>query len=151
MSTNYSFQKILVIDDDPDDFSFVKEAIIASYPDVDVCHIASCKEVANYTGDIPDLIFLDLNMPDYDGFHWLNGIRTKGYENLPVVVFTTSNNAQHIVKAYRNGANLFFTKPSSFRALQKGVQKIMELNWSDPAQVTRHFYTEEKCLPLLVA
>jgi DNA-binding response OmpR family regulator len=151
MSTIHHFQNILVIDDDHDDFTLIKEAVNTTYPDVDVHHISSCKEVSNYNGALPDIIFLDLNMPDYDGFHWLNSIRDKGYNDLPVVVFTTSSNAQHIIKAYRNGANLFFTKPSSFRALQKGIQKILELNWKDPAQVTRHFFNEGKCMPLLVA
>jgi len=141
----------MVIDDDEDDFFFLRDAIQKLYPEIDVKHVSNCSEALQYDGAFPDLVFLDLNMPEYDGFYWLNGIREKFDKELPVIVFTTSSNTQHISKAYKDGANLYFTKPNTFSTLVKGVQKILEMNWQYPSQVTKHFFNENKCAPLQVA
>ncbi|HZI01517.1 MAG TPA: response regulator [Flavisolibacter sp.] len=151
MIQQQKIQTIIVIDDDPDDFNLLKEAFGSVDSRIDVIHIASCEAGRNYKGALPDLVFLDLNMPDYDGFHWLNGIREKAEKELPVIVFTTSSNTQHISKAYTLGANLFFTKPNSFGTLLKGIQKILEMDWQKPAHITKRFFNEGKCLPLQVA
>lgn len=65
---------------------------------------------------LPDLIFLDLNMPKKNGFEVLNYLRMHTiFRQIPVVVFTTSQAEDDILEVYKLGANSFIHKPSTFR------------------------------------
>ncbi len=73
----------------------------------------------------PDIILLDLNLPRKDGREVLAEI--KGDENLkriPVVVLTTSQAEEDILKAYNLSANCYITKPVDFDQFVKIVQSI---------------------------
>ncbi|MEH1773693.1 response regulator [Nostoc sp.] len=73
----------------------------------------------------PDIILLDLNLPRKDGREVLAEI--KGDENLkriPVVVLTTSQAEEDILKAYNLCANCYITKPVDFDQFVKIVQSI---------------------------
>ena len=73
----------------------------------------------------PDIILLDLNLPKKDGREVLAEI--KGDENLkriPVVVLTTSQAEEDILKAYNLAANCYITKPVDFDQFVKIVQSI---------------------------
>jgi CheY-like chemotaxis protein len=75
---------------------------------------------------LPDVIFLDLNMPFKNGFQCLREI--KGNEKLkkcPVIVMTTSQNLDDINLAYELGAALFLIKPSDFTILKIILEKII--------------------------
>lgn len=64
---------------------------------------------------LPDILFLDLNMPRKDGFECLQQIRADPrFNNLPVVMLTTTGDHTVIDQAYRLGANLYAQKPTSF-------------------------------------
>ncbi|MEH2325742.1 MAG: response regulator [Nostoc sp.] len=73
----------------------------------------------------PDIVLLDLNLPRKDGREVLAEI--KGDENLrriPVVVLTTSQAEEDILKAYNLCANCYITKPVDFDQFVKIVQSI---------------------------
>ncbi|MCC5615134.1 response regulator [Nostoc sp. CHAB 5836] len=73
----------------------------------------------------PDIVLLDLNLPRKDGREVLAEI--KGDENLkriPVVVLTTSQAEEDILKAYNLAANCYITKPVDFDQFVKIVQSI---------------------------
>lgn len=73
----------------------------------------------------PDMVLLDLNLPKKDGREVLAEI--KGDENLkriPVVVLTTSQAEEDILKAYNLSANCYITKPVDFDQFVKIVQSI---------------------------
>ena len=76
--------------------------------------------------DKPDIIFLDMNMPVKNGLECLEEIRgTAGYEQVPIVILSTSV-AQYLWEsAYRNGANLYIPKPTSFNGLIEILQKCL--------------------------
>lgn len=79
---------------------------------------------------LPDIIFLDLNMPMKSGYECLAEIRrTKGMENYVVVIFTTTNLAKDIDMLYGMGANLFITKPTDYNKLKDMLQKIFKGEW----------------------
>ena len=130
-------QSILVIDDDRDDFEIVSEAIREIDPEISVCFLNRFEDWDRNKDRSFDLVLLDINMPLYDGFAWLKGIRKQGYSNLPVIMYTNSANPDNIVKAYDDGANLYFTKPESFSGLVKGLQKLITLDWTNPFYVTQ--------------
>lgn len=139
MNTISAVRSILVIDDDPDDFEQVSEAIKEVAPGVMVHFLDRCEDIKKFLRHEIDLVLLDINMPRYDGFHWLRAIREHGYNNLPVIMYTNSTRPAHIAKAYEEGANLFFPKPERFDHLLRGLKTLVELNWENPGSITEKY------------
>jgi CheY-like chemotaxis protein len=73
----------------------------------------------------PDLILLDLNLPRKDGREVLAAIKTDAsLKNIPVVVLTTSQAEEDVVRAYNLNANCYVTKPVDFAQFTRIVQAI---------------------------
>ena len=79
----------------------------------------------------PNVIFLDLNMPGKSGFDVLKELKgSTAYKNIPVVVFSTSNDQYNIAKSRELGANYFVTKPDSFGKFKKSIEHTLSINWT---------------------
>ena len=77
----------------------------------------------------PQLILLDLKLPRINGLEVLKELRSSPEtRNIPVVVFTSSNEESDIKQTYRLGVNSFIQKPIDFNEFTKVVQK-MGLYW----------------------
>lgn len=75
----------------------------------------------------PDLILLDLNLPRKDGRTFLAEMRTDAdLKSIPVVVLTTSEAEEDVVKSYRLGANCYITKPVGLAEFTRVVNSIEE-------------------------
>ena len=75
--------------------------------------------------NIPDLILLDLNMPRKNGKEALKEIKeNQELRKIPVVVLTTSEAEEDIIKTYDLGVNSFITKPVSFDGLVEVVKAV---------------------------
>lgn len=73
----------------------------------------------------PDLILLDLNLPRKDGREVLCEIKSDpGLRSIPVVVLTTSQAEEDIIRAYDHNANCYITKPVDFDQFMKVVKSI---------------------------
>jgi len=73
----------------------------------------------------PDLVLLDLNLPRMDGRAFLAEIRADDrFKSIPVVVLTTSQAEEDIVKSYRLGANCYITKPVGLTEFTRVVNAI---------------------------
>jgi CheY-like chemotaxis protein len=73
----------------------------------------------------PDLILLDLNLPKMNGFEVLEKIKTDPVlKVIPVVVMTTSNAEEDVIKSYEHFANCYVTKPVDFEQFMSIVQTI---------------------------
>lgn len=74
---------------------------------------------------LPDLILLDLNMPRLDGRGFLAKLRQHDQlKAIPVVVLTSSDAEQDIVKSYKLGANCYVNKPVGLDEFQKIVRTV---------------------------
>ena len=70
----------------------------------------------------PDLMLLDLNLPDTDGIAILERVRSvHPRECLPIVVFSSSSSQQDIASAYGAGASAYLVKPVSFEDTVKSL------------------------------
>jgi CheY-like chemotaxis protein len=112
---------IVMIDDDEDDCSIIREALGESELDHTLTIIGSGQKLMDYLHgsgkyeglgpQFPDLILLDLYMPDRNGRDVLREIRKDaGLRNLSVVVLTDSTNWSELQECYRLGATAVFTK-----------------------------------------
>jgi len=73
----------------------------------------------------PDLILLDLNLPKKDGREVLAAIKSDaGLKTIPVVILTTSQAEEDVVRAYNLSANCYVTKPVDFEQFTRIVQLI---------------------------
>jgi CheY-like chemotaxis protein len=108
---------VLYADDDQDDLDLVLDAFARFTDNVDVITAQDGYEALSYLKNLPllepspCLIILDMNMPRLDGKETLMAIRSlKRYQDVPVVMFTTSSFPLDKDFADRNGAG-FITKP----------------------------------------
>ncbi len=76
---------------------------------------------------VPDLILLDLYMPDMDGYAVLRELRPK-HPTLPVIMLTAENSLDTVVKVMRAGATDFIAKPASAGRLTLAVENALKMN-----------------------
>lgn len=129
--------KIVVTDDDQDD----REFFAAAVEDLNLNnHVQFCKngmELLDHLYDdkldMPDIIFLDLNMPILSGFETLQQIRENDkFKNIPVIaIYSTSATQDGINTTFTLGANAYVVKPISFGDLKKLVKKVLETDWEE--------------------
>ena len=104
--------KIMIVDDEPITLDvlagFLEEAGYAST----VLTEDSPGALALARAENPDLVLLDLMMPEVDGFEILSGIRAEeGWQHLPVIVLTAAADAETKLRALKLGATDFLAKP----------------------------------------
>jgi CheY-like chemotaxis protein len=122
---------ILWADDDADDLQMMREILTKNNRDYSIVEVGNGKEALNYLAkakaadQLPSLVILDINMPVLDGKETLAIIKnSKEYNNVPVVIFTTSDS--ELDKMYCRRFNTeMITKPPSFSTLEKTVVKLL--------------------------
>jgi CheY-like chemotaxis protein len=124
---------ILLADDDNDDCQFFKEALeelplttqLTTVHDGDQLMHLLTKE----TDRLPDVLFLDLNMPRKNGFTCLKEIkRDKKLTHLPVIIFSTSFDENVADLLYKNGAQYYICKPADFSHLKNVIHEAIKLS-----------------------
>jgi CheY-like chemotaxis protein len=125
--------EILLVEDNPGDARLTREALAMSQLRSNL-HLARDGEEAlaflRHEGRFadapaPDLILLDLNLPRRSGREVLEEVKKDvALMHIPVVVLTSSQAEEDIMRSYQLHANCFITKPVDFEQLNKVVQGI---------------------------
>lgn len=124
---------ILLIEDNPGDIRLTQEAFKEGNLNIDLGVVMDGVEAIKYLrkeekySDVstPDLILLDLNLPKRDGREVLEEIKNDDFlKRIPVVVLTTSNAEQDILKSYNLHVNCYINKPVDFDRFFDIIQKI---------------------------
>ena len=121
--------RIVVVDDDQMSLKLAKR--VFDRAGVEGRYLGSGEEaVAYFNGtDIPDLILLDIHMPDMDGFEVLKRLKSHpAYRNVPVVFLTGDEDVKSETAGLHAGAADFIRKPFAAEILLKRVRNIIELN-----------------------
>jgi len=128
--------KILLIEDNPDDELLTIRALKKNNIVNDIIVKRDGVEALDYlfgTGshssidshEMPQLILLDLKLPKLDGLEVLKRIRGSEHTRfIPIVILTTSNEQQDIMKSYEDGANSYIRKPVDFDQFVESVKQL---------------------------
>jgi CheY-like chemotaxis protein len=77
---------------------------------------------------LPDVLFLDLNMPRKNGFVTLGEIkRNNQLDSLPVIIFSTAFEQKKVNQVFRDAAHYYIRKPTDFSELKKIINKVLTL------------------------
>ncbi len=119
----------LLADDDADDAEMFCEAL-AQIDEAIVCRCAeNGRELLaqlNELGSLPDLIFLDINMPVMNGRECLQQLKSNDrYRHIPVFIYSTSSHQKEMDTARESGALCFLTKPTGFAELKEILAMIV--------------------------
>jgi Methyl-accepting chemotaxis protein len=119
-------QKILMVDDDTIHLEMVQTVLSNDY---DVTTAKSSKEALGlfYQGLVPQLILLDLVMPEMDGWNTYNRIKAiSGLHDTPIAFFTVSSDPKDIKRAREMGAIDYIKKPYNADDLLNRIGKILK-------------------------
>lgn len=124
---------ILLVEDNPGDARLTREALMQSKVRNHLHHARDGEEAMAFLrrespfehAPTPDLVLLDLNLPRRDGREVLEDIkRDPRLQHIPVVILTSSQAEEDILRSYRLHANCFITKPVDLEQLTKVVHGI---------------------------
>lgn len=123
---------ILLADDDIDDCDFFKDALETLPIITRLTIVHDGEELMRYLHEnstrLPHVLFLDVNMPRKNGYECLAEIKKNDtLKDLPVVMFSTSNERDKINILFRNGANIYVRKPGNFIQLVQIIQHALPL------------------------
>jgi CheY-like chemotaxis protein len=124
---------ILLVEDNPGDIRLTQEAFKECKMNIDLNYVTDGVEAIRYLKQLPpyenmplpDLILLDLNLPKRDGREVLEEVKSDNFlKRIPIVVLTTSNAEQDIIKSYNLHVNCYINKPVDFDHFFDIIQKI---------------------------
>ncbi len=121
---------ILLADDDTDDCAFFEEALGDILLTTNFTAVHNGEQLMHHllvdAVVLPDIIFLDLNMPRKNGFECLAEIKQHHKLKLvPVIIFSTSYEQEVVNLLYHGGAHYFIRKPAQFSKFKKIIHHAL--------------------------
>jgi len=121
--------RIYLAEDDQDDINFFGEAL-GEVSDASTLEVFGdghdLLEHLKNGETLPEIIFLDINMPVMNGLECLKRIRENSrFDHIPVIMLTTTSARATIELAYNDGANLFVKKPYNYRDPRAMIQFVV--------------------------
>ncbi len=121
---------VFIVDDDEDDRQFLMEVIAQINPRTifkqfnngqDALHALEAAEAS-----LPDIIFLDLNMPRLNGRQCLQQLKeNKRTSDIPVVIYTTGKKEDDMEEAQKSGSIHYIIKPTCRKDLKKEIEFVL--------------------------
>lgn len=132
MNSNQTIS-ILICEDNPGDVYIINSVLANSSTSYDLHYVSNGEAALEYlhrTGQYknelrPDLILLDLNLPQRHGFEVLKEIKTSPeFKAIPVIVLTSSQSEQDVIKSYELHCSCFVTKPLGLNDFTNAMKDI---------------------------
>lgn len=125
---------ILLADDDDDDRLFFRDAINEVKIKTIVTTVNDGVELMEYLNRpdiiLPNVVFLDLNMPRKGGMECLKEIRNNSLlKDLSIAIYSTSASEEDIEETFVKGANIYIKKPNDFGELKRVLGEVIAINW----------------------
>ncbi len=124
---DYSNYNVLVVDDVPLNLLLVEKMLGRYKFNVDTAS-GGQQALDKIAEKKPDVVLLDLMMPNIDGYEVLRRLRLSAEtKHLPVIILSALNSDADIIKGFKAGANDFVTKPIIMDKLIKAILKQVEI------------------------
>ncbi|MBL7717598.1 MAG: response regulator [Flavipsychrobacter sp.] len=124
---------IFYADDDKDDREVFTDALSDIDRNLSVVTHEDAEELLHamhHPPPTPNVLFLDLNMPGKNGFDVLKEIRQNStFDEVPVVILSTSSDAETVARCRQLGANYYIPKATDFEELKKAIYHTLKLDW----------------------
>ncbi len=122
---------IFLVEDSSDDEYLVRRAMERLFPDVRIRHASTGEDALAQLlaedAEKPDLVLMDVRLPGLSGQEVLTALRRDGrFQNVPLVMLTSSMAPLDIAEAYCNGANSYVLKPLEFDEYIEKVSGMLE-------------------------
>lgn len=132
MQNDYIY--IMLADDDEDDRLFFTDAFEELKMNTKVSTFDDGEELMEYLNKedviLPNVLFLDLNMPKKNGITCLNEIKANDkFSDIAIAIYSTSASEEDIEETFVLGANIYIKKPSDFNKLKKALSDVVTINW----------------------
>lgn len=132
MQTDYIH--IILADDDEDDRLFFTDVFGELKINTKVNTFNDGEELMSYLNKVetvmPDVLFLDLNMPKKSGIECLIEIKaSEKMAGIAIAIYSTSASEEDIENTFVLGANIYIKKPSDFTKLKKTLSEVVSINW----------------------
>ena len=130
------YMRILVVDDDPIDFVFLKKGFELLVARVQLHHCQDPADVLTLLDSKAcDFVFLDLNLGGESGIEVLKSIRQSDrFKAVPVIVFSSSVSRLDVVESYAAGASGYVEKPLTIDMYRKFAKAFCDF-WVDVATI----------------
>ncbi|QTN39558.1 response regulator [Cryomorphaceae bacterium] len=118
---------VLVIDDEPVMRKLLEQFLNKKY---EVTEMDDGKSALQwlYSGNIPHLIVADLNMPEINGFEFLEKVRGSDYfESVPIIILSGEESSTERIKCLKLGANDYIIKPFNPEELMLRIDNLLTL------------------------
>ena len=130
---------LLLADDDDDDCTFFNEALDEIPVSAALTTVNDGVQLLQFleNNTLPDILFLDLNMPRKNGFECMTEIKNSDkLKDLPIIIFSTSLDINIVDQMYEKGAIYYIKKPGDFNKLKKVIENALiisaENNFKQP-------------------
>ncbi|KRD12114.1 hypothetical protein ASE21_21380 [Flavobacterium sp. Root901] len=129
-----TIKNVYLVDDDQDDRIIFAEVLREVSQAVNLREITGGEELCNILNDnpepMPDVIFLNINMPVKNGFECLQEIRSRNDQlrDIKIIMYSTSQNPDSIYTALELGADFYAVKPADVASLRSLLEKVMTSN-----------------------
>ncbi|WP_433830420.1 response regulator [Flavobacterium anhuiense] len=135
---------IYLAEDDEDDRILFLDAIKELHPEIVVKVSEDGQELINNlrnkVSSMPEIIFLDINMPCKNGFECLKEIRSESsFKSIKIIMFSTSSSMLHIELSRKLGADYYAVKPGSFQEIRELLREIMAMDWEKALKTKKEF------------
>lgn len=116
--------KVLIVEDAPETVDIIQLWITMRWPDADIISTESGAKTSHLVAlEAPDIVILDLGLPDMDGIDVLKGLRRD--LDVPVVIVTARDNETAVVKGLEAGADDYIVKPFSHGELVARIRAVL--------------------------
>jgi CheY-like chemotaxis protein len=134
-------KKFLLADDDQDDTDLFLEALKNIDDSIELSAARNGAEALkklNKHLPVPEIIFLDINMPEMNGWDCLMNIKQSDrFKDIPVVMFSTSSTSINGKKAIQSGAVGYLEKPTSFLKLKDFLEQLTQASQTNLLETMR--------------
>ena len=128
--------KVVIVEDERSIIDAINVAFEFRWPEVKLLASTTGKEGVNLVKkEHPDIVILDINLPDMSGFNVLKGIRE--FSSVPIIILTVRSDNADVLRGLEAGADDYIIKPFNYLTLLARVKAVLRRTESAPLKTDK--------------